>query len=293
MILDEIDGAPQASIEFLLRFVSPGGVAQKYSKKTAGADKKFILKRPVICICNDLYAPALRQLRQVAFIVNFPQLDSGRLAERLTVIARMERIRTNMTALLALAEKTGNDVRSCLSMLQFHAGVRKPLTLIDVLRSNVGQKDRHKGLFATWSAIFQIQRPQKTIAAEDRASITMTDTSTKTRMETVLATVMSAGDYERLMQGVYENYLQQKMADPDLTSVAAATDWFCYNDRLQTEINHTQNYSTYPYLAFAFVVWHLSFSSMAWPKLHYPSKGFEVSERFCLQINVFGSLLMA
>jgi chromosome transmission fidelity protein 18 len=60
-LIDEIDGAPQASIDFLLRFVG-GGVAQKYTKKTQGSDKKFILKRPVICICNDLYVPALRQV---------------------------------------------------------------------------------------------------------------------------------------------------------------------------------------------------------------------------------------
>jgi chromosome transmission fidelity protein 18 len=107
--------------------------------------------------------------------------------------------------------------------------------------------------------------------------VTMTDMSQATRMKSVLETVYSAGDYERLMQGVFENYLQQKMPDPDLNSVVLACDWFCFNDRLQTEIGHLQNYSVYPYLAFAFVVWHFSFASMAWPKLHYPNKGFEVS----------------
>lgn len=59
--------------------------------------------------------------------------------------------------MLALADKTGNDVRACLSMLQFHSSLKKPLRLTDVLKSNVGQKDRHKGLFGIWSAIFQVR----------------------------------------------------------------------------------------------------------------------------------------
>lgn len=58
--------------------------------------------------------------------------------------------------MLALAEKTGNDIRSCLGMLQFFGGSDKPLTLIDVLRSNVGKKDIHQGLFGVWQAIFQV-----------------------------------------------------------------------------------------------------------------------------------------
>lgn len=59
--------------------------------------------------------------------------------------------------MLALAEKTGNDVRACLSMLQFYACANKPIRLTDVLKSNVGQKDRKKGLFNIWSSIFQVR----------------------------------------------------------------------------------------------------------------------------------------
>lgn len=61
-----------------------------------------------------------------------------------------------MTSLLTLSEKTGNDVRSCLSMLQFYNIIQKPLTIIDVLKSNLGQKDRQKNLFNVWSTIFQV-----------------------------------------------------------------------------------------------------------------------------------------
>lgn len=72
------------------------------------------------------------------------------------MIAKKERIKTDLTSMLALAEKTGNDVRACLSMLQFFACANKPIRLTDVLKCNVGQKDRHKGLFSIWSSIFQV-----------------------------------------------------------------------------------------------------------------------------------------
>lgn len=147
-----------------------------------------------------MYVASLRQLRQIAFVVNFPQLESSRLAERLMSIARRERVVTDFTSMLALAEKTGNDVRSCLSMLQFFGSVQRPLTIIDVLKSDIGQKDRHKGLFGIWGAIFQVQRPRKMLTEGDVADlqvVSMSDMSMKTRMQNVLDVIHMGGDYER------------------------------------------------------------------------------------------------
>lgn len=204
IILDEIDGAPQASIEFLIRFVQ--GVILEKGKKKGDKTSKFILKRPIICVCNDMYAPALRQLRQCAFVVNFPQIDSTRLAERLFTIAKKESVKTDMSTLLSLAEKTGNDIRSCISVLQFYGCAKKPLMIWDVMKSDVGQKDRQKGLFEVWSAIFQIQRirpwqnsksfhPDPNTEFEQSTSTVMQPSR---RMQSILEIVHNSGEYERL-----------------------------------------------------------------------------------------------
>ncbi|XP_053674908.1 chromosome transmission fidelity protein 18 homolog [Anopheles nili] len=285
IILDEIDGAPLAAIEFLLRFIAGNAGSQKAGAKKGGktGNEKFVLKRPIICICNDMYAPALRQLRQVAFVVNFPPTECARLADRLLAIAEKERITTDLASMFALAEKTGNDVRSCLSMLQFFASAKKPIRLTDVLKSTVGQKDRQKGLFSIWSSIFQINRPKKTVNEDPNATltevVTLTDMSAKTRMSNVIEVVTMAGDYERLMQGVYENYLHQKMPDSNMCGIAEAIDWFGFNDRLLHIVNQKQNYSIYPYLAYGFVMWHYLFATLAWPKINFPSKGYEHSQK--------------
>lgn len=168
-------------------------------------------------------------------------------------------------------------------MLQFFACAKKPIRLTDVLKCNVGQKDRQKGLFSIWSSIFQIQRPKKTITADPDATVTdvvtLTDMSAATRMSNVLEVITMAGDYERLMQGVYENYLHQKMPDADMCGVAEATEWFCFNDRLQRTLHQLQNYAIYPYLSYAFVMWHYLFATMAWPKINFPSKGYEHTQK--------------
>lgn len=292
IVLDEIDGAPLPSIDFLIRFIS-GQVTEKSKKGTN--KKKFVLKRPIICICNDLYGANLRNLRQIAFVVNFQQIDNSRLAERLLHISSKERVRSDLTALLALAEKTSGDIRSCLSMIQFFACSKKPLTLLDVMRSNIGQKDQHKNLFNVWASIFQIQRPKKVIKMTSNEQqqgqvIGMTDMSAQTRMEYVLETVHSCGDYDRLIQGVFENHLKQRMQDQNLEGIVEANQWFCFDDRVQNKINSLQNYSIYPYLSYGFVSWHFSFSSMAYPLITYPQKQYEVSQKSATTKMIFGSL---
>lgn len=290
IILDEIDGAPSVSIEYLVRFVNEQtkekGPNERGDKKGA---KKALLRRPIICICNDIYTPALRQLRQMAFIVTFPSLESSRLADRLLFICRRERLKSDLGTLIALAEKSGNDIRSCISVLQFYANSNRPLTLSDVIKSNIGLKDKQRGLFEIWNSVFQIRKPRIKFEMQtdenDGNNVTEEacapgEISTKIRMETVLDVVHSGGDYERLTTGVYENYLTQRMPDPNMLGISEATDWFCFSDRVQSQIQHKQIYTVYPYLQYGFVIWHLLFSSPRLPKIKFPIQGYEHSQKF-------------
>lgn len=292
IVLDEIDGAPRQSIEFLVKFVSDN-VISKVRAKAKGKPQRNMLKRPIICICNDIYEPALRPLRQIAFVVTFPPIETTRLTERLLQIAQRERLKTDFSALYAMSEKSGNDVRCCISTLQFFNAQKKALTLLDVLNANLGQKDRQQSLFDVWGAVFRVQRPRKRLEKSklndntDDVEITMTDMSTSTRVRNVLEVVHGGGDYERLTQGVFENYLHQKMPDPNLTAVVEATKWFSFSDTVQHQINHLQNYTIYPYLQFGFAAWHLMFATLAWPKINFPSKGFEFRQKSTTQSNIF------
>ncbi|VDK74880.1 unnamed protein product [Anisakis simplex] len=67
--LDAIDGAPVDSIKYLC--------------KTLSATGRKAIRRPVICICNNLYVPALRELRSIALVLQMPHAEQRRLEERL------------------------------------------------------------------------------------------------------------------------------------------------------------------------------------------------------------------
>ncbi|XP_055684158.1 chromosome transmission fidelity protein 18 homolog [Lutzomyia longipalpis] len=275
LVFDEIDGAPAASIELLIRFASDAMAPAQKGKKGAKVSKN-VLKRPIICICNDIYTPSLRQLRQMALVVTFPPLNSERLAERLLTIASQEGVKTDFGALLSLCEKTGNDIRSCISMIQFFSATKKPLMLSDVLRGNIGQKDQHKGLFAIWASIFQTQRQKPPVFEENPTEVAHRRPS---KLDTIVSIVQSGGDYERLTQGVFENYPLQKISDVTMLNTAEVTDWFVFSDLLQRMINQLQNYTIYPYLPYTFAMWHNLLATLQRANISFPSKGFEASQK--------------
>ena len=69
----------QPAINMLLNTIkgeTPGSNKKKNKEKN-------ILQRPIICICNDLYVPSLRQLRQLALVITFPPTVASKLASRL------------------------------------------------------------------------------------------------------------------------------------------------------------------------------------------------------------------
>lgn len=281
IVFDEIDGAPPAAIDFLIKYIQ-GTYIPKGAKK--GKNKQAtILKRPIICICNDVYVPALRPLRQIAFIVNFPQTSSTRLAERLCEIARYQQIKTDMGAMMALSEKTSNDIRACLSVLHFFKVQNKPVTMSEVGRASIGQKDMQKGLFSVWQSIFKIERPKMKFIAtgmnseNGKKSDHGYDMSLKSRFNKVYSVVNSFGDYDRVAEGIFENYPLMVYKDNTLLGTSRALEWFCFTDLLHNKIYTLQNYSLMSYLPYAFVLWHFAFGSMQWQKITYPSLPYEVS----------------
>lgn len=80
----------------------------------------------------------------------------------------------------------------------------------------------------------------------------------------------------RLINGVFENYLGQR-ADGNFFAIVEAGEWFCFTDMLHTQIQTIQNYTVYPYLPYGFAAWHLLFAGISWPKITFPTQGFEVN----------------
>jgi DNA polymerase III delta prime subunit len=150
IVLDEIDGVSQAEgqagnfIQVLVDMVNasadaasgPGGEGDEEKKDGSGDEaeaaagpkkrgkkgKKVAkyppLRRPIICICNDPYAPALRNLRNVALLINIRVPPVKALAKRLGDVCSWEDLSVELRTLMALVEETQGDIRSCLMTLQ-------------------------------------------------------------------------------------------------------------------------------------------------------------------------------
>eukprot|EP00117_Sycon_ciliatum_P023729 scpid35668/ scgid20094/ Chromosome transmission fidelity protein 18 homolog len=312
LVIDEIDGAQAAAINVLLTAcgaAKPG--KKKPSSAGAGAAPAGLglkkrraavqgLSRPVICICNDQYVPALRPLRQQALTVVFYPTQANKLANRLLRISRAEHLQADMTTLLALCEKAEKDIRSCLNTLQFLQRQKKPITLFSVRSAGVGQKDAHKSLFELWHAVFQLPKSkrQRVQANADGTRASSADKQASTnaqsvsnRFRNVLSAAESTGEYDRVRQGLFENYLEMRYKDPSLELVTSSLGWLSEIDILDHRMKKTQDYSFMRYLPFLPVVYHLLFATPNYPKLKYPHASSDNLQKLTQSQQVFSSLL--
>ncbi|XP_031419946.1 chromosome transmission fidelity protein 18 homolog [Clupea harengus] len=286
LVIDEIDGAPSAAISVLLATLhrkdsreegEAGTNALKKKKK-----KENVLLRPIICICNDLYVPALRPLRQQAFLLAFPATQPSRLTQRLAEISRYQGMKADTGTLMALCEKTDNDIRACINTLQFlHLRGQKHLDQRAVTSVCVGQKDQNKGLFYAWQEIFQLPRTKRKRIGADASGAGEEAWLNEgaQRLQHILHIVSSTGENEKLTQGLYDNFLNMKLKDPSLRGVCEGLEWLCYVDALGDCMIHTQNYSLLRYTPCLPAAFHLLYAHTHTPRIIYPSSHYEALTR--------------
>lgn len=289
LVIDEIDGAPPASINVLVNMIKSTGQPTGKKKKKDGS----LLLRPVICICNELYVPALRPLRQVALMLHFPSTQKNRLCTRLLEVMRRERMKGEQTAVAALCEKAGNDVRSCLSTLQFIHGRKKQLTLTDVNTVNVGQKDIQQGLLSLLHEVFQKPRAARKMFRHhmDEALRTATKKPEDFRFDSLARSAQAFGDYEKLIQSLFDNYINVSFRDPRFELIHEGPEWLCFTDQLLTTVQHLQNYSLYPYLPFIAPAFHRVFSVVPYTKMVFQNSFLEARAKTTQMHNIMVSLI--
>ncbi|XP_056391327.1 chromosome transmission fidelity protein 18 homolog isoform X2 [Hyla sarda] len=312
LIIDEIDGAPTVSINMLLSLINrkDGKDADGGNEATTTKKKKKdggLMLRPIICICNDQYVPSLRQLRQQAFMLNFPQTLPSRLVQRLHEITLKQDMKADTGALMALCEKTDNDIRSCINTLQFLRGKgKKELNMRIVQTMKIGLKDQNKGLFAVWQEIFQLPKVQRKrigqdVNTQDIQLLLRNDNDPLNllgrtplsvlaqRFHHILHLTTSTGEYEKLTMGLYDNFLNMKVKESSFGTVVSALEWLEFTDIVNTMIMRGQNFQLMRYLPFLPVAFHLFFATSNIPRIAYPNSHYEAQSK----LNQMQNLLTA
>ncbi|XP_041606468.1 chromosome transmission fidelity protein 18 homolog isoform X1 [Vulpes lagopus] len=318
LVIDEIDGAPVAAINVLLNILDRKGPQDAESGgpgvPTSGGRRhradRGLLMRPIICICNDQFMPSLRQLRQQAFLLHFPPILSSRLTQRLQEISLRQGMQADPGALAALCEKTDNDIRACINTLQFlHGRGRRELSVRAVQTTRVGLKDQRKGLFSVWQEIFQLPRAQRQRWAQDPSStphvLLLGDghldpgpraaeaplTTAAQRLHRILHVAASAGEHEKVVQGLFDNFLRLRLRDSSLGTVCTALDWLAFDDLLTCTAHHGQSFQLLRYLPFLPAAFHLLFASSHMPRIAYPSSQQEAQSRTSRTQNLIHTLV--
>ncbi|GAV05676.1 hypothetical protein RvY_15770 [Ramazzottius varieornatus] len=278
LIIDEIDGAPANTVEYLVKLLKGEARTNPAKKKTK---TKLGLWRPIICICNDMYVPALKSLRQSTMVLRFPSIDRSRLVSRLSDICRGMEVQADSSVLTTLCEKSEDDIRTCLNSLQFASVQGKRLNIQEISKATMGCKDNRKQLLKVWETIFRLPRPKPT---------EFSSTSATDRIGHILQTVQ-LGETDKIMSGVFENFLIVHHKDSSLHTASECANWRAYTDVMERGIYEDQNWSLLSYLPFYAVAVHLHLGALSTPLFSFPTTHFEAYKRTSQNKETIAALL--
>jgi len=175
VILDEVDGLDTGAVDLLVRMITAtppvvptafpwrGPASGGSGRRRRGASAAPALTCPVICTCNELYAPSLRKLREHCQVIEMRRPSQERLSGLLRTICREQGMTPTQEGVAALSERCGYDIRACINTLQTvpkrhgeaaRAGAPFRLTPELVRGLPVGSKDDARSAFDVWASVF-------------------------------------------------------------------------------------------------------------------------------------------
>lgn len=280
VVIDEIDGAAAAGNEqSLINFLVKLGSASAAGKKESKSD---LLVRPIICICNDLYVPALRPLRQVAHIIAIKPISPSSLSSRLRSVCEAEGLKINTRSLLDLAETMDSDIRSTLNALQFLHAKQSGMTSTAAFQKDLSFasfKDTAKSPLKLYESVFFSHKSTNSPSANANA---------RQYSQLIIDVWTSGQEVDRLLAGCFELYPDAKFFDNHtMDRVNAALESFSSADLIghpkhlppgaMEQASILQSYSMYS-LAQLKTLFSSPFPSQS-IQYKYPKQDYEVLEQ--------------
>ncbi|KAI0723775.1 P-loop containing nucleoside triphosphate hydrolase protein [Cerioporus squamosus] len=262
VVIDEIDGATGGS-------ESSGGFVHKLIQLTQDKPKKKGRKqdpqasrpllRPIICICNDLYASSLTKLRQHARIVRFSRPNDTHIVKRLREICEGEGMKADARALSTLVGAVQGDFRGCLNTLQM---------LKSRTRSTQGMKEAEVSQMTILNDLFSPlsrKRAKELGVPED-------DPRYVTRLS---REVEGCDSIDKVAIGCFEHYANLHRHDASFTRYLKGTEWLCRWDGMMGAMRAEREYALLPYLSYPLVAFYPLFQERGGPKVERPKADWE------------------
>lgn len=284
VIIDEIDGAGGGTdggfVKALVKLITDGSTAKTFKARGKKAEIKPLV-RPIICICNDLYAQTLRPLRPIARIIRFSTPTPMTIIKRLQTICDMEKLKADLRNLTFLVKIASGDLRSCLNTLQAVQS-QSSVASESAIKSAamVGMKDTGTSVQSVLSKLFKLPRKTKEGESGHQLSELINDIST-------------CGEYNRIIQGCFESYLSAKRPTDLWATYESVHEWLNFYDRLELKLKSEQSYGLNSYFPYAIAPWRELMGKISNTAPEYPRVDYEMYLKQAAHQEFLGSFKQA
>ncbi|KAF8511117.1 P-loop containing nucleoside triphosphate hydrolase protein [Hysterangium stoloniferum] len=288
LVVDEIDGATGGGD-------NTSGFVQKLLQLTLDKPKRKgrakeprprPVLRPIIAICNDLYASSLARLRQHARIVRFIRPADIRLVKRLREICEIEGLRADSRALTTLVGVAQGDMRGCLNTLQasyskFHCSIlrltykqfikskKQQVTETVIRAATVGMKEADTSLTTVLNDLFA---PLPKRRAKE---LGLTEEQESRYVGRLSRDLDASGALDKIALGCFEHYLSRHVHDANFQRHEDAIAWLSTFDAFSGTMRSEREYGLMPYLSYTLVPFFPLFSERGGPKVERPKADWE------------------
>ena len=287
VVIDEIDGSTGGDgstdtfVRALVRLIERGrGAPERRFRGHMAPDPQVgrsrrkaakPLLRPIICICNDLYAPSLRTLRPLARILRYNKSPSALVSRRLSEVCSQEQLRCDTRSLMLLCDLTNGDIRSCLHALQMIHCANGEVNERTVADAAIGIKDSAVSMNSLWEQLFRGVNTRSAAYVKGRAQRAKGGQNVgqkRDALQALLHEIISYGEYDRLALACFEHYLHLRVPDDGWWRYVHIHDWlhFCQSISHRTwSGSGVATHELLGYQPYSFLSWHLLFSNITNP----------------------------
>ncbi|CAD6915181.1 unnamed protein product [Tilletia controversa] len=243
--------------------------------KGKGRDKKTISKpllRPIICVCNDAFAPALRGLRPMAKLLRYNRVPTQTLVKRLKEVCELENMRADTRSLSTLVDLAQGDVRACVNALQFLKTRSSTITEADIngAASALGLKDGGANVHRVWDLIFHAP------SSRERAR-SLEPRDARRTSDKIVREASLCGDFDKVALGCFEHYPKLALVDDGWARFKEAHEWLYFAGCVQDSVWKTGagTFDLLGFLPWTFVPWHNLFANTKNTMPEYPRADYE------------------
>ncbi|GJJ12562.1 hypothetical protein Clacol_006805 [Clathrus columnatus] len=273
LVIDEIDGATGGGDNtsgFVHRLLQL--TFDKPRVKGKGQNKKEQtrpLLRPIIAICNDLYASSLFRLRQHARIIRFNRPPDIRLVKRLREICEDEGLQAESRALTTLVSVAQGDMRGCINTLQFIKSKTKTVTEPVVRAAAAGMKTAETSLSIILNDLFAPLSRRRVL------EMGLSEAQELRFVSRLSQDIDVSGTLNKVAIGCFEHFLTVNTHEPTLERHEKVYEWLTCYDMFSGTMRSERDYALLPYLSFTLIPFYSLFAVKGGSRVERPKIDWE------------------